>query len=566
MTDAAPEHGVNAQGEGTGPAAQKPSGITAPPEMARPQMKQMLTPEGAQAEGTAAGQGMKPMRTEPAAPAAVAPAPAPVVDPQVAYKAKLAQYDTARQAALDEMTADGKERADRIAYAKQNFVQANPYGSAGNHPGIGGKILHGLARTGEIAADIAAPGLTQAIPGTPERMAREQAGTQATLEKDVASEAQLDKPDKSKQYEFKESTDDKGNPVWIGINKTNPADVVQTHNPAFVKDAEGKPTDQASFVAKYKKDNNLPDTAESDAKAIQAYHASEAPPTTLMVPVPGQPGVLEARQVKPGEQVSAEAAKPGAAATEANKFKGKTLYFDTPEGRVAHTAEEAKAEGLDPTTGVIENEGQVSKDREKNSTFNVIHKSLDQYQTDMEKHPVGGEDLQQLLVLTGDKAESDYVTKILSGIADDIMGKPVTGYTAKLQGGLMDKEQYDKMSPAARQLLADYYTTMMAHFANMKAAQGTIPRNPYIIQTEMHTIPKPYLSTEEAKPAFQNYQDQVAMRNSDNVKFAPKKGEEKPEETAAPKEATHIVQGPDGNMHYTNEAGTKDYGLAPATK
>jgi hypothetical protein len=112
----------------------------------------------------------------------------------VAYKAKLAQYDTARQAALDEMTADGKERADRIAYAKQNFVQANPYGSAGNHPGIGGKLLHGLARGAEIAADIAAPGLTQAIPGTPERMARQQAATQGTLEKDVASEAQLDKP------------------------------------------------------------------------------------------------------------------------------------------------------------------------------------------------------------------------------------------------------------------------------------------------------------------------------------------------------------------------------------
>ena len=186
MTDAAPEHGVNAQGEGTGPAAQKPSGITAPPEMARPQMKQMLTPEGAQAEGTAAGQGMKPMRTEPAAPAAVAPAPAPAVDPQVAYKAKLAQYDTARQAALDEMTADGKERADRIAYAKQNFVQANPYGSAGNHPGIGGKLLHGLARGAEIAADIAAPGLTQAIPGTPERMARQQAATQGNIAQDTS--------------------------------------------------------------------------------------------------------------------------------------------------------------------------------------------------------------------------------------------------------------------------------------------------------------------------------------------------------------------------------------------
>jgi hypothetical protein len=54
-------------------------------------------------------------------------------------------------------------------------------------PGIGGKLLHGLARTGEIAADIAMPGLTQAIPGTPERMAREQKATQGTLDQDVAA-------------------------------------------------------------------------------------------------------------------------------------------------------------------------------------------------------------------------------------------------------------------------------------------------------------------------------------------------------------------------------------------
>lgn len=44
----------------------------------------------------------------------------------------------------------------------------NPWGSAENHPGLLGKIGHGLARAGEVAADVLAPGLTQAIPGTPE--------------------------------------------------------------------------------------------------------------------------------------------------------------------------------------------------------------------------------------------------------------------------------------------------------------------------------------------------------------------------------------------------------------
>ncbi|MGA2160431.1 MAG: hypothetical protein ABSG90_14615, partial [Dehalococcoidia bacterium] len=49
-----------------------------------------------------------------------------------------------------------------------------------------GKLLHGLARGAEIAADIAAPGLTQAIPGTPERMARQQAATQGNIAQDTS--------------------------------------------------------------------------------------------------------------------------------------------------------------------------------------------------------------------------------------------------------------------------------------------------------------------------------------------------------------------------------------------
>jgi hypothetical protein len=110
------------------------------------------------------------------------------------HQAKIKDYDQKIQAALDSATPEGKELADRLSYAKQSYIQHSPWGSEGNHPGVGGKLLHGLARGAEIAADIASPGLMTAIPGTPERMAREQAGTQATLEKDVASEAQLDKP------------------------------------------------------------------------------------------------------------------------------------------------------------------------------------------------------------------------------------------------------------------------------------------------------------------------------------------------------------------------------------
>src|SRR6266542_699192 len=42
----------------------------------------------------------------------------------------------------------------------------NPYGSAANHPGLLGKIEHGLAKVGNIAGDIVAPGAMSLIPGT----------------------------------------------------------------------------------------------------------------------------------------------------------------------------------------------------------------------------------------------------------------------------------------------------------------------------------------------------------------------------------------------------------------
>jgi hypothetical protein len=518
-------------------------------------MKQMLTPEGAQAEGTAAGQGLKPMRTEPAAPAAVAPAPAPVVDPRAAYKAKLAQYDTERQAALDELTGEGKERAGRIAYAKQNFVQANPYGSAGNHPGIGGKILHGLARTGEIAADIAAPGLTQAIPGTPERMAREQAGTQATLEKDVASEAQLDKPDKSKQYEFKESTDDKGNPVWIGINKTNPADVVQTHNPAFVKDAEGKPTDQTTFMNQWYKDNpTAPKSAENDKKAIQEYKSAEATPATVMVPT-GQPGVSQAVQLKPGETYSDAISKPGALQSQEagveKVFKGKTLVQTNADGsRTPVTYDQAKAnnfEGVAPLTAA-----QEEKERKKSDTYVAATNGIDEYEKDKAEANLTDADQKAMgTLLAASDEHSDMVTNFANAITSAIAGEPLTEYQKKVQNATMTADQYKAMSPAGRKVLADYYNTMFLHFANVKETQGGMPRNPRMIAFEIGSIPLPYISAKEAQPTFDVLRERLGIQNRSNIPF--NKPKEKPAEEAQP---THTATGPNGaQITWSGKAG-----------
>jgi len=108
--------------------------------------------------------------------------------PQDEYKAKLAAYDTQIQAALDTATPEGKETADRLALAKQNFQHKNPWGSEGNHPGFLGKMAHIGAKIGNIAGDVLAPKTMELIPGTDLNKMQQGANAQAQVGKDTALE------------------------------------------------------------------------------------------------------------------------------------------------------------------------------------------------------------------------------------------------------------------------------------------------------------------------------------------------------------------------------------------
>ena len=52
--------------------------------------------------------------------------------------------------------------------------QQNPWGTAANHPGTLGKIAHGLAKAGNIALDVVAPGVAANIPSTDLGRARQE--------------------------------------------------------------------------------------------------------------------------------------------------------------------------------------------------------------------------------------------------------------------------------------------------------------------------------------------------------------------------------------------------------
>lgn len=82
------------------------------------------------------------------------------------FQEKRQDYDTRIQAAMDQGTPEGDREAASLKLAKSHFEKMNPLGSAANKPGILGKIEHGLAKVGNIAGDIVAPGTMALIPGT----------------------------------------------------------------------------------------------------------------------------------------------------------------------------------------------------------------------------------------------------------------------------------------------------------------------------------------------------------------------------------------------------------------
>jgi hypothetical protein len=105
-------------------------------------------------------------------------------------------YDRRIQAAMGLGTPEGDREAASLQLAKQHLETMNPYGSAANHPGVLGKIEHGLAKAGNIAGDIVAPSTMAMIPGTDINkgaMADKYRGQEAAATKEGLEQAQTDK-------------------------------------------------------------------------------------------------------------------------------------------------------------------------------------------------------------------------------------------------------------------------------------------------------------------------------------------------------------------------------------
>jgi len=457
------------------------------------------------------------------APEAKAP---PAMNPKEAYKTKLKDYDKQIQANLDLATPEGKDTADRLTLAKSNFQKQNPYGSKGNHPGFLGKLGHVAAEIGNTAGNIVAPGVMAEIPGTEMNRAERNANTRAQINEDATDLAKTDKGAATPSW--KEVTGGATDPQHPELGNQqaffNEKDPTKRTYGGPVAAKEGAGSDQAKFLDQYYKDNpTAKKSAENDAKAIQQYKAAEATPATMMVPVAGQPGTSQAVQLKPGETYTDAMSKAGALQSQEagveKIFKGKTLIQTNPDGsRIPVTYEQAKANGFE---GVVPlNAGQEEKERKKATSYAAATEGIDTYEKSLSGANLSDTDKKAMGVLIGSQDEhSDMVTGLVNAVTSALEGHPLTDYEKQVQNAVKTNDQYKNLSPEGRKILADYYSTMFLHFANVKDTQGGMPRNPRMIAYEIGNIPLPYLNKEEAAPGFTALKTRLAHDNRDNIPF-----------------------------------------------
>lgn len=197
------------------------------------------------------------------------------------------------------------------------------------------------------------------------------------------------------------------------------------------------------------------------------------------------------------------------------------------------------------------------KEEQSGRTLTAFNRYHDSFQEQAPK--LTGDDVRALQVLTSHQADmaQGFLAKNAAGVLDTLFGEPLTGYSEKAMGGIMTKDQYDKLSPAGQKMLADYFSSVIQNFANIKQQLGSVGRNPMQLQAEMNTVPLPYTNPQLAEQMFKDKFEDLQH----NPKLAKEEAGKDGGKGGAPEGATMKVPGNDGKLHWSD--GKKDLGVAP---
>jgi hypothetical protein len=441
------------------------------------------------------------------------------------------------QESMPKITSDpGTTDYFRQRQEQLDYKTKHPWGDPiSAHPGVLGKIAHGLATVGNIAGDIVAPGTMALIPGTQlhneieragnergiqagERGAEEEATTAATKEATAEAPEKL-KLEQEKAAQPKQKEEDwtivpglagpNGEPVQQEKNSgqvrfaplsgvkpsKTPADTATQNKETFqhaigVLRGEGllgagDVTNYAKIAQAIQTSKQLNDKEKNDAVGYLA--ANPTPGTNLTVHVAGN------------EQAQAAAIN--------KQFEGKEVLAHLPDGRrVQMSYADAQAQNIPAERLIALSSKEAQENRDKAASVQTTFTGLDRYRTDFKNSApqLTKTDRDALRVLASHN-QSGQTGSILSGLIDELpLAGPLSSYANKLLEGTMTSDQYKQLSPAGKKLVSDYFTSIIDNFANMKAVMGTVGRNPQMLQAEVNTIPLPFLDWDSAAIQFDN--------------------------------------------------------------
>ncbi len=228
-------------------------------------------------------------------------------------------------------------------------------------------------------------------------------------------------------------------------------------------------------------------TPEEHAAARSYEAANQTPGTNLTVHVAGQ---------EEGNKLAID-----------KMFEGSEVIAHMPDGkRVQMSYADAKAQGVPPERLVKLNPKEAQDNRDKQASTGATFKSLDTYRSDFKTAApkLTPNDRDAMRVLAS-HTQDGHTAGLLGGMIDQLpLAGPLTSYANKLLEGTMTSDQYKQLSPDGKKLVSDYFTAIIANFANMKNIMGSVGRNPMQLQAEINTIPLPFLDWESANNAFEN--------------------------------------------------------------
>jgi hypothetical protein len=458
-----------------------------------------------------------------------------------AFEDKRKDYDRRIQEAMDLGTPEGDREAASLHLAKQNFEKMNPYGSAANHPGILGKIEHGLAKAGNIAGDIVAPGTMENIPGTElNKMSMEDRyhAQEAESSKQALEAAQAKK---MKQGEWKPETgmveyDAAGKPIkqlftnepsgqqdWRAIPDAAgaPAAGATTTVPAAGAPAAGA-SDQGNYYGAKEAVNRPMGEREASQHTEQVAAATARLPQGVKLAEPKftnddtmatakekvlqynhdvNTAVADAVHVKQLDE--AEDKKIAAEDRKQDKVDKRAYGLaEDAEGRVMYTNKyDADRNAEQGTGGTFEpmGPGQLANERNSLKQLGDVQMNVSDYTSAARKYDDAKLTPQQ------QASDSDNFARIMNKTgwyaieasisAGGHIDVPVLSAYAEAMSTQKKSEQYNALSPQGKEMYNSYTRTMAAVPLYMRAASGISRVNKEVIDLELGTIANPTMGT-----------------------------------------------------------------------